>query len=65
MPDKNLIPTVRVTGGEKFVNPCVVSAIKDGTKTSSGQSKRLPKPDWLRIRVRGGTTYEKINTIVH
>ena len=27
--------------------------------------QRLSKPDWLRIRVRGGATFEKVQAIVH
>ncbi len=63
--DKDLIPTVQVASGEKFVNDRGIRAIKDGVKASSGGGERLPKPDWLRIRVRGGKTYENVSAIVH
>ena len=35
------------------------------TYSDQRQSKRLAKPDWLRIRVRGGKTFERVNAIVH
>lgn len=65
MSDKDLIPAVQVSSGDKFVNERGITAIKDGIKTSSSTGERLRKPDWLRIRVRGGETYEKVNDIVH
>jgi lipoyl synthase len=65
MPDSDLIPVVHVASGEKFVNDKGITAIKDGIKTGSKQAERLRKPDWLRIRVRGGATYEKVQGIVH
>jgi len=65
MPDKDLIPAVQVASGQKFVNDRGVTAIKDGIKTSKTPAERLRKPDWLRIRVRGGATYERVQGIVH
>ncbi|WP_116364387.1 lipoyl synthase [Parahaliea mediterranea] len=65
MADSNLIPTVQVYSGQKFVNDRGITAIKDGIKSSSGQGARLAKPDWLRIRARGGPTFEKVKGIVH
>ncbi|PLW67188.1 lipoyl synthase [Pseudohalioglobus lutimaris] len=65
MTDQDLIPAVQVTSGEKFVNEKGITAIKDGIKTSAQSADRLAKPDWLRIRVRGGKTYEKVKDIVH
>ncbi|HDY82739.1 MAG TPA: lipoyl synthase [Halieaceae bacterium] len=65
MPDNDLIHTVDVSSGEKFVNDKGIAAIKDGIKASSGAGQRLRKPDWLRIKVRGGATYEKVQDIVH
>lgn len=65
MTDQKLIPTVQVASGEKFVNKRGITAIKDGIKAAAGESGRLRKPDWLRIRVRGGATYEKVQGIVH
>lgn len=65
MPDPKLIPSVQIHSGEKFTNDRGITAIKDGIKTSRGKGERLPKPEWLRIRARGGATYEKVKDIVH
>ena len=65
MPDADLIPLVQVASGEKFVNDRGIVAIKDGIKAGRGDTLRLAKPDWLRVRVRGGATYEKVQGIVH
>ncbi|PLW82627.1 lipoyl synthase [Kineobactrum sediminis] len=65
MSDNKLIPLVQVASGDKFVNDRGITAIKDGIKTAASTGDRLPKPDWLRIRVRGGATYEKVKGIVH
>ena len=60
-----LIPTVQIASGEKFVNDRGITAIKDGIKTQARDGARLAKPDWLRIRARGGATYERVKGIVH
>ena len=65
MSEDKLIPSVQISSGEKFVNDRGITAIKDGIKTSNADSGRLRKPDWLRIRIRGGATYEKVQSIVH
>ena len=65
MPDADLIPLVQVSSGEKFVNDRGIVAIKDGIKAGRGDKLRLAKPDWLRVRVRGGATYDKVQGIVH
>lgn len=65
MSDPRLIPVVQVRSGEKFVNPRGITAIKDGIKQGAEAGPRLAKPDWLRIRARGGATYEKVRGIVH
>ena len=65
MSDNDRIPAVQVGSGEKFVNDLGITAIKDGIKASVGADVRLKKPDWLRIRVRGGDTFEKVQGIVH
>jgi lipoic acid synthetase len=65
MTEQDLIPAVQVASGEKFVNDKGITAIKDGIKTRAGGAERLAKPDWLRIRVRGGKTFEKVSDIVH
>ena len=65
MSDPKLIPSVQVGSGEKFVNDRGITAIKDGIKSSSQAGERLAKPDWLRIKIQGGATFEKVNAIVH
>jgi lipoic acid synthetase len=65
MQDSDLIPTVKIASGEKFVTDRGITAIKDGVKAASGGGDRLAKPEWLRIRLRGGATYEKVRGIVH
>ena len=65
MSDRDRIPTVQVGSGEKFVNHRGIAAIKDGIKSSGADGQRLSKPEWLRIRVRGGATFEKVQGIVH
>ena len=65
MSDRDRIPTVQVGSGAKFVNDRGITAIKDGIKSSVNDGQRLSKPDWLRIRVRGGATFEKVQAIVH
>lgn len=65
MSDKDRIPTVQVGSGDKFVNAKGITAIKDGIKSSRADSVRLKKPDWLRIQLRGGATYDKVKAIVH
>lgn len=65
MSESRLIPTVQVASGEKYVNERGVTAIKDGIKASARSGERLAKPDWLRVRVRGGPVYEQVKGIVH
>ena len=65
MSPKNLIPAVEIASGEKFVNERGITAIKDGIKAVGQGGERLAKPDWLRIRVKGGATYDKVMGIVH
>jgi lipoyl synthase len=65
MPERDLIPVVHIASGEKFVNDKGITAIKDGIKPGRNEAERLRKPDWLRIRVRGGATYDKVQGIVH
>ena len=60
----DLIPTVTVASGEKFVTPAGVHAIKDGIKTAKDASPRLKKPDFLRMRVRHSPKYESVKDIV-
>jgi len=65
MTDRNRIPAVQVGSGEKFVNDRGITAIKDGVKASAGTDVRPGKPDWLRVRVRGGATFDRVRDIVH
>ena len=62
---EKLIPAVQITSGEKFVNDRGITAIKDGIKAQARDGARLAKPDWLRIRARGGATYDRVKGIVH
>ena len=65
MSDRDRIPTVQVGSGEKFVNDRGIAAVKDGIKSAGNNGQRLAKPDWLRVRIRGGANYEKVQGIVH
>ena len=65
MSDRDRIPAVQVGSGDKFVNDRGITAIKDGIKASASPGERARKPDWLRIRVRGGSKLEKVQAIVH
>jgi lipoic acid synthetase len=64
MSDKNRIPVLHVSSGEKFVNDRGITAIKDGIKSAAVVAERAAKPDWLRIRVRGGQKFESVQAIV-
>lgn len=64
MSDKNRIPVLQVSSGDKFVNDRGITAIKDGIKSSAVVAERTAKPDWLRIRVRGGKKFEHVQAIV-
>ena len=64
MPDSELIPVVHVASGEKFINDKGITAIKDGVKAGRSDSPRLRKPDWLRVRVQGGASFERVKGIV-
>ena len=65
MADQDRIPAVQVGSGDKFVNDRGITAIKDGIKSAASPGERQRKPDWLRVRVRGGATFEKVQGIVH
>lgn len=60
----DLIPTVTVASGEKYVTSAGVHAIKDGIKTAKEVPPRQKKPDFLRMRVRHSTKYEAVKEIV-
>jgi len=64
MSDNNRIPVLQVSSGEKFINDRGITAIKDGIKASAAVGQRPEKPEWLRIRVRGGETFESVQRIV-
>lgn len=59
------IPMIDVSSGEKYVNDRGMSVIKDGIKASAVGSARLPKPKWLRAKIHGGETYDRVKSIVH
>jgi lipoic acid synthetase len=65
MSDNNVIPAIHIPSGEKMVTDRGVRAIKDGIKASNQTSDRLAKPDWLRVKVKGGKVFDKVNDIVH
>jgi len=65
MSERDLIPVVQVPSGRKFVNDRGITAIKDGIKARGDAGERLRKPDWLRIRLQGGPTFEKVRDIVN
>jgi lipoic acid synthetase len=56
---------VAVSSGEKFRNERGMAVIKDGIKASAAAPPRLAKPKWLRARIRGGETFERVKGIVH
>ena len=62
--DANIIPTVNVGSGEKFVTASGVHAIKDGIKSAKATQPRAKKPDFLRMRVRHSPKYESVKDIV-
>lgn len=62
--ESNLIQTVNVPSGEKFVTSSGIHAIKDGIKSAKKDSPRLKKPDFLRMRVRHSPKYESVKDIV-
>ena len=69
-PESEIIPSVQVASGEKFTNRRGITAIKDGVKAgaraAAGQgAPPRRKPDWLRIQLRGGATFDAVRDIVH
>ncbi len=64
MPKDTRIPVVQIHSGAKFTNELGITAIKDGVKASSSAQQRLKKPDWLRMRIKGGSAFENVRSIV-
>jgi lipoic acid synthetase len=64
MSENKLIPAVHIPSGEKMVTERGIRAIKDGIKATNQSAERLPKPDWLKVRIKGGKTFEKVSSIV-
>lgn len=65
MSEDNLIPTVQVDSGSKFVKPSGVTAIKNGVKGPN--EKRAPlqrKPSWLRIKAQSSPVYSEVKKTV-
>ncbi len=57
----------KVTSGAKFTTPDGVSAIKDGIKATNqddASKERVPKPPWLRVRLKGGKKYLDVQKTV-
>ncbi|MEM9255407.1 MAG: lipoyl synthase [Pseudomonadota bacterium] len=65
MNKQDRIPLVQIGSGEKFVNDKGMAVIKDGIKASAAVPPSSRKPDWLRVRIRGGEAYEAVRSIVH
>lgn len=68
MSDSNLIPTVQVPSGSKFVNDKGIHAIKNGVKASQSNDPQKPllrKPSWLRIKARTDARYADVKKTVH
>lgn len=59
--------TVVVESGKKYTNPHGIKAIKDGVPVSKHhQSTKLPKPDWLKIKLpTGNSRYNEVQETVH
>jgi lipoic acid synthetase len=64
MSESKLIPAVHIPSGGKMITERGVRAIKDGIKATHQSAERLPKPDWLRVKVKGGKTFDKVSAIV-
>jgi len=62
--DSDRIEVIEVGSGEKFVNARGITAIKDGVKAAPAAGPRLAKPDWLRVRLKGGARFEAVRDIV-
>ena len=61
-----LIPTVPIESGKKFVNDKGITAIKNGIKASNHDpAPIMRKPSWLRIKVQDGEEYKKVKSTVH
>lgn len=58
---------ITVESGSKYTTDQGFSAVKDGIKPSrkGDEAERLPKPEWLRIRLSAAPKYEKTREIVN
>ncbi|MTI14719.1 lipoyl synthase [Sansalvadorimonas verongulae] len=68
MSESNIIPTVQVPSGSKFVNDKGIRAIKNGVKASQSNDPQKPilrKPSWLRIKARTDARYSDVKKTVH
>ena len=59
------IPTTQIDSGHKFTNDRGIKVIKDGIKASSGDTARVAKPEWLRMRVQSSPKFDAVRSIVH
>ncbi|MCL6269132.1 lipoyl synthase [Sansalvadorimonas sp. 2012CJ34-2] len=66
MSDQELIPTVQVPSGSKFVNDKGIRAIKNGVKASQNKKPQniLRKPAWLRIKAHTDKRYGEVKKTV-
>jgi lipoic acid synthetase len=64
MSDDNIIPTVQVNSGSKFVTSAGVTAIKNGVKGSNTKQKIQRKPSWLRIKSQTSPVYSDVKKTV-
>lgn len=65
MDKEQIIPSVQVPSGDKFVNEKGITAIKNGIKAAAASEPALAKPKWLRMKLQGGPRYQQVKTIVH
>ena len=70
MNKNNLILTVQIQSGEKFINEKGITSIKNGIKVNHRDKKNaitalISKPKWLRIKAQDSTKFKDIKKIVH
>jgi len=64
MDKEQIIPSVQIASGDKFVNDKGITAIKNGIKSAATAEPGLAKPKWLRMKLQGGPRYQQVKTIV-